>query len=132
MNAALQKNDPEQAYQLLDTYLSQLDKMSRWWYADGSPGNILKDAWTPVTSAESLEVQGNTLLMRCLAGGHQVDLRLALPTAGGIRIYGSDEGYWRPADLLPLKATQDLRLMFHRNRRWQGCYQPEAVFDFFL
>ena len=62
VNAALQKNDPAQAYQLLDTYLSQIDKLSRWWYADGSPGDILTDAWTPVTSAESLEVQGSTLL----------------------------------------------------------------------
>ncbi len=106
VNAALQKNDPEQAYRLLDTYLSQLDKMSRWWYADGSPGDILQDAWTPVTSVESLEVQGSTLLMRCVVGGHKVELRLALPKTGGIRIYGSDEGYWRPADLLPLKATQ--------------------------
>jgi hypothetical protein len=106
VNAALQKNDPGQAYRLLDTYLSQLDKMSRWWYADGSPGNILKDAWTPVTSADNLEVQGNTLLMRCMAGGHKVDLRLALPATGGIRIYGSDEGYWRPDGLLPLEPTQ--------------------------
>ncbi len=125
VNAAFQKNDLGQACQLLDTYLSQLDKMSRWWYADGSPGDILKDAWTPVTSANSLEVQGNTLLMRCMAGGHEVDLRLALPTTGGVRIYGSDEGYWRPADLLPLKATQtssscsietaDGRIVIHRN-----------------
>ena len=106
VNAALQKNDPGQAHQLLDTYLSQLDKMSRWWYADGSPGDILADAWTPVTSAESLEVQGSTLLMRCKAGDHKVDLRLVLPATGGVRIYGSEEGYWRPADLLPLKATQ--------------------------
>ena len=106
VNAALQKNDPEHACQLLDTYLSQLDNMSRWWYADGSPGDILEDAWTPVTSAESLEVQGSTLLMRCKAGGHEVELRLVLPKTGGVRIYGSDEGYWKPADLLPLKATQ--------------------------
>jgi alpha-glucosidase (family GH31 glycosyl hydrolase) len=106
VNAALQKNDPGQACQLLDTYLSQLDKMTRWWYADGSPGDILTDAWTPVTGAESLEVQGNALLMQCMAGDHKVELRLVLPKTGGIRIYGSDEGYWRPADLLPLKATQ--------------------------
>jgi alpha-glucosidase (family GH31 glycosyl hydrolase) len=106
VNAAFQKNDLGQACQLLNTYLSQLDKMSRWWYADGSPGDILKDAWEPVTSAESLEVQGSTLLMRCMAGGHEVELRLVLPATGGIRIYGSDEGYWRPDGLLPLKATQ--------------------------
>ncbi len=106
VNAALQKNDSKQACQVLDTYLDQLDKMSRWWYADGSPGDILTDAWTPVTSAESLEVQGSALLMRCMAGSHKVELRLVLPKTGGVRIYGSDEGYWRPADLLPLKAIQ--------------------------
>jgi alpha-glucosidase (family GH31 glycosyl hydrolase) len=105
VNAAFRKNDLGQACQLLDTYLSRLDKMSRWWYADGSPGDILEDAWTPVTSAESLEVQGSTLLMRCIAGGHEVELRLVLPVTGGTRIYGSDEGYWRPDGLLPFKAT---------------------------
>ncbi len=95
VNAAFQKNDLQQAYQLVDTYLSQFDQMSRWWYADGSPGDILKNEWKPITRADSLEVQGKTLLMRCVAGGHQVDLHLALPTTGGVRIYGKDEGYWR-------------------------------------
>jgi alpha-glucosidase (family GH31 glycosyl hydrolase) len=106
VNAVLRKNDLEKACQLLDTYLSQLDKMSRWWYADGSLGNLLNEEWKPVTSADNLEVQGKTLLMRCVAGGHEVNLRLALPSTGGVRIYGNDEGYWRPADLLPLKVTQ--------------------------
>jgi alpha-glucosidase (family GH31 glycosyl hydrolase) len=106
VNALLQKDDLERACHLLDTYLSQLDKMSRWWYADGSPGDILKGEWKPVTSAEGLEVQGNTLLMRCAAGVHRVDLRLALPTTGGVRIYGPNEGYWRPADLLPLSVRR--------------------------
>lgn len=105
VNAALLKNDFDHACQLLDTYLSQLDRMSRWWYADGSPGNLLDEEWKPVTSADSLEVQGKTLLMKCVAGGHNVDLCLALPSTGGARIYGRDEGYWRPTDLLPLTAN---------------------------
>ena len=106
MNAAFQKNDLGRASQLLDTYLSQLDKMSRWWYADGSPGDILKEEWKPITSADSLEVNGNILLMRCVAGGHEVDLHLALPKTGGIRIFTSNEGHFKPADLLPLRAVQ--------------------------
>ncbi len=106
VNAAFQKKDMEHACQLVDTYLGQLDKMSRWWYADGSPGNLLKEEWTPVTSVENLEVQGKTLLMHCAAGAHKIDLHLALPSTGGIRVYGRDEGYWRPADLLP--STTDL------------------------
>jgi alpha-glucosidase (family GH31 glycosyl hydrolase) len=106
VNRALQKNDLTEACKLLDTYLSQMDKMSRWWYADGSPGNILKGEWKSITSAESLEVRGDTLLMRCTAGGHRVDVRLALPVTGGVRIYGRDEGYWRPAALLPLSVRR--------------------------
>lgn len=106
MNAAFQENNPGRAYLLLDDYLRQLDKMSRWWYADGSPGDVLKEEWKPVTGVASLEVQGKTLLMRCTAGGHEVDLHLALPQTGGVRIYGSEEGYWRPVDLLPLKVSQ--------------------------
>jgi len=107
VNAALQKNEPERACQMLDTYLRELDKVSRWWYADGSPGDILKDEWKPISSADSLEVEGRTLLMRCVVGGQKVDLRLALPSTGGVRIYGSDEGYWKPDGLLLLKATQN-------------------------
>jgi alpha-glucosidase (family GH31 glycosyl hydrolase) len=106
VNAAFQQNNPGLACQRLDEYLGRLDKMSRWWYADGSPGDILKQEWTPLATVESLETQGNTLRMRCLAGGHKVDLHLALPKTGGVRIYGSDEGFFKPADLLPLETSQ--------------------------
>lgn len=109
VNAAFEKQDLAQACQRIDTYLAELDTMSRWWYADGSPGDILTSEWKPVTSADSLEVEDNTLLMHCVAGGGKVDLRLGLPATGGIRLYGSNEGYWRPADLLPLKVTRGAR-----------------------
>jgi len=108
MNAAFQKNDLGRACRALDTYLSQLDKMSRWWYADGSPGNILKEEWKPITSADTLEVNGNILLMRCVAGGHRVDLCPCLPKTGGIRIFSSHEGYFKPDDVLPLAPVQSL------------------------
>ena len=106
MNAAFQENDLKQACQLLDTYLSRLDRMSRWWYADGSPGNIRTDQWKSITTVNRVEAQDNKLVMRCVAGGHEVTLNLALPATGGIRIYGRDEGYWRPVSLLPLKTTE--------------------------
>src|SRR6185437_3570053 len=106
MNAAFQENDLKQACQLLDTYLSRLDRMSRWWYADGSPGNIRTDQWKSITTVNRVEAQDNKLVMRCVAGGHEVTLNLALPATGGVRIYGRDEGYWRPVSLLPLKTTE--------------------------
>lgn len=106
VNAALQKSDLQRACNILDTYLGQLDTVSRWWYADGSPGNILSDEWAPIASAD-LEVRDTAVLMRCMAGRRQVDLRLCLPASGGVRIFGKDEGYWRPDDVLPIKASQE-------------------------
>ena len=109
INAALRANDLGRACQVLDTFLGKLDRVSRWWYADGSPGDIRESEWTPVAKVESLEVQGNTLLMRCQAGGHTLDLHLALPKTGGVRIFIKDQGYFKPAELLPLKATRSSR-----------------------
>ncbi len=108
INAALRANNMAEACQVLDTYLQKLDNVSRWWYADGTPGNILKDEWKSVTSVESFEVQGHTLVMRCAVGNNQVDLSLALPTTGGIRIFGKDQGYFKPTELWPIKGTQSV------------------------
>ena len=104
VNAALQRDDPQRACQILDMYLGLLDQMSRWWFADGSPGDIRKEEWKPITVAESLQVKGSILMMRCKAGDHEVDLHLALPKTGGARIYTMEEGHIKPADLLPPKA----------------------------
>ena len=106
VNLALEQNDTNKACQILDSYLSQLDTMSRWWYADGSPGDMLKDHWQAVAKVDSMEVNDNTLVMHGTAGGHPVDLHLVLPQTGGVRIFGKDEGFFKPEQLLPLKMTQ--------------------------
>ena len=43
VNKALLSNDIKTAGQLLDTYLRELNSLSRRWFADGSPGNILQE-----------------------------------------------------------------------------------------
>jgi alpha-glucosidase (family GH31 glycosyl hydrolase) len=106
VNMALRQNEPAQACRALDVFLGNLNKVSRWWYADGSPGDILKSEWTPVGNVESLEAQGNALLMRCQAGSHNVDLHLVLPQTGGVRVFGETQGYWKPTELLPLEITR--------------------------
>jgi alpha-glucosidase (family GH31 glycosyl hydrolase) len=108
INAAFRRNNPQQACQLLDTYLGRLDKLSRWWFADSSPGDILNAAWTPVGNVESLEVQGKTLVMRCQVGAQSVNLHLVLPKTGGARIFGDNQGFFKPAELLPLKTSRTL------------------------
>ena len=106
INIALQEERSEQACQLLDTYLGRLRKVSSDWFADGSPGNILEHEWATVTYAETFQVKEDVCSIRCLAGGRTFDLHLALPESGGIRIFGNDQGYFKPSRLLPLKAVQ--------------------------
>jgi hypothetical protein len=105
INAAFEKRDFPSAYRLADEYLGQLDGFSRWWYADGSPGDIRLKELEAVTRAKCIKLKDKILLLRCMAGRREVDLRLALPFTGGVRIYGCAEGCWRPAELLPLAAT---------------------------
>lgn len=109
INAVLRTNAPSQACRLLDTYLHKLHAASTDWFADGSPGDILEDQWEPVTKASSLEFKGSVLLMRCEAGSHVVELNLALPKTGGIRLFTNDEGYFKPDALLPPNTTQTSR-----------------------
>ncbi len=104
VNTALQKKNPAAAYQAFDDYLHQLDNVSRDWFADGTPGDIGK--WAPISSVESVETNGNVLTLHCLAGTHSVNLHLALPKTGGVRIYGDNEGYFKSDELLPLSLSQ--------------------------
>jgi alpha-glucosidase (family GH31 glycosyl hydrolase) len=106
VNGALQHNDVARACQLVDNYLAQLDRMSRWWYADGSPGDILETEWEPVENADSVETKDNVLLIHCQAKGHQMDLHLALPKTGGVRIFTDDQGYFKPDEILPLNISR--------------------------
>jgi alpha-glucosidase (family GH31 glycosyl hydrolase) len=106
VNIALRGTNTVHACQLLDNYLEKLDQASRNWFADGSLADILDDEWKSVSKVESLTTSNNVLLMRCGAGNHTVNLHLSLPQSGGIRIYGDDEGHFKPASVLPLKATQ--------------------------
>jgi alpha-glucosidase (family GH31 glycosyl hydrolase) len=105
VNAALQKNEMSSARHLLDAYLKQLDQFSRDWFADGSPGDLLTAEWSPVSQVTNWEVKANVLFLHCLAGKEPIDLHLSLPKTGGVRIYGTDEGYFKPADLLPLNIN---------------------------
>lgn len=100
INGSLRKKDSVSARRLLDGYLRQLDLVSQKWFADGSPGDI--GEWIPISRVDGFETDGNVLSFECLAGGHSVNLHLELPASGGFRLYGDNEGYFKPAELLPL------------------------------
>lgn len=103
VNEALERNQAAEAWHLLDVYLDRLDRYSRDWFADGSPGDILTEAWQPVTTLAGWDVKDNVCSLHCRAGDHPVELHLALPVSGGVRIYDANEGYFKPAELQPLK-----------------------------
>ena len=102
INAALLNTNTAHACQLLDAYLKKLDKASRQWFADGSPGDISQNDLQAISQLESTTTSNNVLLMLCLAGDRHINLHLSLPASGGVRIYGDNEGYFTPTDLLPL------------------------------
>ena len=104
MNSAFQKAELNKAYKTLDLYLSRMDEMSRWWFADGSPGNMVASAWSPITAVGDLAIRDNLLEIPCQVAGHSIRLKLALPVTGGVRLFGDQQGYWRPTDLLPIHA----------------------------
>lgn len=106
INYTLRGNNLIRAYQLLDDYLHRLAKASRDWFADGSPGNISQKEWDFFANLTSLEVKDNIVQMQGLAGSHRVDLNLALPKTGGVRIFNKNGGYFRPTELLPLEIEK--------------------------
>lgn len=137
VNTALRKKDPGQACRLLDAYAATLDAASRKWFADGSPGNVRKQEWKSVTRISRSEVKdGKVLLIKGMAGRHAVDLHLALPSTGGARVFTSEEGHLKPADLLPLKVsetrescsvtTANGRIVINKNPFWMSFYSSSG------
>jgi len=99
VNSALQNGETAPAWRLLDGYFHQLDSVSQKWFADGSPGDI--NQWIPISKIVGFETDRNVFSMLCLAGENSVNLHLSFPKTGGVRIYGNDEGYFKPDELLP-------------------------------
>jgi alpha-glucosidase (family GH31 glycosyl hydrolase) len=107
INAALRRGNMTEASRLLDAYLAQLDKVSRDWFADGSPGDIARSEWKSVTTCEKIEQRGTVVEIHCRAGLKPVNLHLTFPATGGIRLCGDAEGYFKPSGLLPVTMTKD-------------------------
>ena len=107
INKTLREKNSAEAYKIMDAYLHTLDQVSRQWFADGSVGNILAKEWKSVSELKTTEEKGNTLIMHCMAADFPVDLNLSLPKEGGIRLYTNNQGYFKPAELSPLKVSKE-------------------------
>lgn len=106
VNQALLEKDTKKACTLLDAYIGRLARMSAQWFADGSPGDMVAAGWTPLKAILSVREADSVLTIHCLAGRRPVDLHLALPASGGVRLWMDKGGFFKPARLLPLKVTE--------------------------
>ncbi len=107
VNKALRGKETVRACRLLNSYLAQLDKISRKWFADGTPGDIAQDDWKAISECQTIEQQDRIICLRCKAGNRPIDLRLSFPKIGGIRLYGNTEGFFKPSELLEVQAKTD-------------------------
>ncbi len=112
INRLLRAGDEEGARRALDGFLSGLDVIARHWWADGSPGNVRGDAWTPFSGPLRVEIEDRALLLQGGAGARPLALRLSLPSTGGVRLHAQTGaapalGSIEPPSHLPLTAQRE-------------------------
>jgi len=104
INNELRKNNIDSACRLADEYLEKLDKMSRRWFADGSPGNILQREWTSLEELSGVETVNNTAVLHCKTGNRAVNLYLSLPGTNGVRLCSDNQGFFKPSGFRGLQT----------------------------
>lgn len=108
INIALAKNDFSEAYRIVDILLTQFDAILKYWFVDGSPGNILHKNWKMLEKIINVQRNKNEIKIDALAAGESVSLTLTLPQTGGIRIRSSNTGLFNPVDI-PFDKTELLK-----------------------
>lgn len=115
INEAFLHGDMETACKITDGLLRFLDTATRWWYADGSPGNILEDKWEMVNRLISVKAHSDyELKLNFEAGDSELVLTLTCPAGGSLHLYGSDKGFFQPERLCRvefLKHTEEMLLI---------------------
>lgn len=104
VNQALRAGRIEAACDSLDAYLSRLNKASRNWFADGSPGNIRADGWQPFM-LQSVRSQQQDVLLSGTVGGRPYQLTMQFPEGGGVRLVGEKPGFFTPQTTVPFQLT---------------------------
>ncbi len=105
-NDALRQGDVTEACLVIDSLLQHFSQISATWFADGSPGDVREDAWSPVSVIDSAAIVKNELVLRARAGNKSIDLKVSFPSVGGVRIYGPNKGYFAPTSLLGIQLTR--------------------------
>jgi len=105
-NDALGQGDEPAAYQILDSLLSHFDRLSKVWFADGTPGDVRDDVWTPLSVIESATITNDEVVLHTRAGQKPFDLFVSFPSNGGVRLHGPSVGHFAPNHLSAVQLTR--------------------------
>jgi alpha-glucosidase (family GH31 glycosyl hydrolase) len=114
VNRALCASNAASACAVLDVYLKQLDRAVRRWFADGSPGNVRRDGWFPVTAAGPVQQDGDELRLPLRVRSKEISLWISL-ACGGVRIRGEQSGYFQPKHINLPNTSNKLRVRVDNN-----------------
>lgn len=130
-NDALATGNVAAACRILDSLLQHFNRVSMSWFADGTPGDVREDAWTPVSAIESASIVDDELVLNARAADTEFKLYVSFPTIGGIRIHGPAKGFFAPESLKPiqLKGAPDLFQVTASNLRVEIGIKPTWKID---
>lgn len=106
VNTTLARKEMREACRSLDVYLKKLDNVSKAWFADGSVGDIRKEVWKPIETVNGIEAKDSIFVLHCTAGRYSVDLHLAFPLTGGVRLWAAKQGFFQPPGLMPIHCKK--------------------------
>jgi alpha-glucosidase (family GH31 glycosyl hydrolase) len=96
VNVALSNGNFSEACRVMDVFLKKLDIHSRKWFADESPGNVLKDEWTKVAEITNATLNNNEITLIFSAGNLSFTLKITASKIGGFRIHSTQRGFYNP------------------------------------
>jgi len=105
-NDALRQGDEQAACQIIDSLLKHFSRLSQAWFADGTPGDVREDAWTPISVIESAAMANDEVVLQARAGQKPFDLFVSFPSTGGVRLHGPSVGHFAPAQLSTIQLTK--------------------------
>lgn len=105
VNEALCEGNLPRACGVVDILLQQLDRASRRWFADQSPGDIRTGQWTQVTALGPPQRDGKEIRFDAKAGKHRFPLWLSFGD-GGVRLRNEHSGFFEPQEATAFTVTE--------------------------
>jgi len=105
-NDSLRSGDSAAAGRVLDSLLQHFNRVSKTWFADGTPGDAHEDSWAEIDAIDSVTATSNEMVLHARAAQRSFDLVLSFPSSGGLRLHGPDAGFFTPDALSPMEVKR--------------------------